>query len=296
MKYVFNVLLALIVVYIVWKCVLPNNHVAPDVTAQQSEDFSGARILKTCKNYFSHPISVVFDSDNDLLLVSNSANNIGGEDSLGYICRTSMYGEVIDTLRTGLMKSPKGVAIKDSILYIADADRVVLYNLYKDTVCNIIKVDGAMYLYDIEKDKSGNIFVSDSHARKIFKLTSDSAMVFAADSLLENVAGLCFDGDVMYAGAKGKILKVGNNGRVSTYVNVRYSVCGIKSDNNGGFVTSDFNGNVIAVSGKKTEVLVGKRNGINAADFEYVQSQRMLLLPTFADNSLEIYEIGRYLE
>jgi len=42
-------------------------------------------------------------------------------------------------------------------------------------------------------------------------------------------------------------------------------------------------------------MLVEKHKKINCGDFEYNTEQNLLFLPTITDNSLEIYELGKYL-
>ena len=73
-------------------------------------------------------------------------------------------------------------------------------------------------------------------------------------------------------------------------------VYGICSDDNGNFITTDFSGNVYVVSSGKQQLLVKKRQGINAAGIGYIPEQKLLAVPTYANNSIEIYEIGRYLQ
>ena len=128
MKYVFNILIAFVVIWIVWSVIdhAPKTASVEVSTMAEAKDFDGARIAKTCKERFQKPVSVEFC--NDEMFVSNAMSYTGNADSAGFVCRTTLYGEFVDTLRIAGLRSPKGMTVKDGYLYIADVNSIAKKN------------------------------------------------------------------------------------------------------------------------------------------------------------------------
>ena len=292
MKYVFNVLIAFVVIWIVWSVIdhEPKQARVEISSMDNAKDFDGARIVKTAKNKFRNPVSVEFF--NDEMFVSNA----GIADSPGFVCRTTLYGEFVDTLCIAGLQSPKGMVVYEGYLYIADVNRIAKYDIDNDTLVAVLPVEDAKNLNDIEKDRSGRLYVSDSQGKKIYCIQNDTARLLVVDTLLENVSGLSYYNGYIFAGAQKRIVRIEPSGRTRVFANVVYPVCGICSDDNGNFMTTDFAGNVYVVSSGRQQLLVRKRQGINSAGIGYIPEQNLLAMPTFAGNSVEIYEVGRYLQ
>ncbi len=294
MKTVFNILIALLVVWIVYVCVFSNRtsylpEMEPDSV---NESFEGIRNVRTCVNYFTRPVSVAYDSESYALYVSCLNDVASDVPYTGYICKTDLYGEIADTLAIPELRAPKGMAVSNSRLYITDINRVIRFNLANDSVDLVYRVPGAQYLADITCDKKGVFYVSDSHAGCVFRLQGDSAVVFCKDTLCDNVTGLCMDGTTLVAGCKNRIVSLSAGGKVQLMATVPYSVYGIKSDDNGGFLVSDYVGNIHHVKGGQTKILSKRHGDANSADFEYIPGQRMIYMPTYNANSLELYQSG----
>ena len=296
MKYVFNILIAFVVIWIVWSVIdhAPKTASVEVSTMAEAKDFDGARIAKTCKERFQKPVSVEFC--NDEMFVSNARSYTGNADSAGFVCRTTLYGEFVDTLRIAGLRSPKGMTVKDGYLYIADVNSIAKYDIDGDSLVTMIPVEGAQNLADIEKDHAGRLFASDAQGAKIFCIKNDTARLFVADTLLRNVSGLSYYKGYIFAGVKNHIMRIDSVGKTRIFANVVYPVYGICSDDEGNFITTDFSGNVYVVSSGKQQLLVKKRQGINAAGIGYIPEQKLLAVPTYANNSVDVYEIGRYLQ
>lgn len=295
MKTVFNIFIGVLLAWILWICVFRKSGTESQetVSGAQYETFSGVRIVKTCKNYFSRPAAVAFDAEREVLYVSCMAE--GDESDLpyrGYICKVSLYGEIIDTMPVPELREPKGLAVVGSRLYVADMNRVVRVDTETEQVDLVYRMPNAKYISDVVDDKDGNLYVSDTHADCIFRLQGDSAVVFCRDSLLSNVTGLCMDGVQLVAGVRSGIVFLDDRGRVEKVWNTKFSVYGIRSDGNGGFLVSDFVGNLHYVCGGNASVLQKRQCNANSADFEYLPAQKTIYMPTFKDNSLVVMEVG----
>lgn len=296
MKYVFNILIAFVVIWIVWTVIDRGpRHAETEVSeAGAAKDFDGAQLVKSCSGCFRRPFAVEYC--NDEMFVANDIAGRDGKDSTGFVCRTSLYGEFVDNLHIADLKSPKGMAVNDGCLYIADLNRIVKYDIDGDSIAAILSIDGAKNLSDIEKDRSGLLYVSDSQDAKIYRIKNDTVTLFASDTLLNGVSGLAYYDGCIFAGANKRIVRVDASGRVKIFAHVVYPVCGLCADDNGCFITTDFVGNVYVVSNGPQQLLVKRRQGVNSAIVGYIPEQKLLAVPTFANNSVEIYEIGRYLQ
>lgn len=294
MKTVFNILVAALVLWILWACVFGGRKpAAQDIEVAHVEGrLDGINSMKICKNYFSRPYSVAYSDMDDVLYIS-CLNDVSSEASYpGYVCKVNLFGEIIDTLSIPELREPKGLAVVDSHLYITDLNRVVRYNIETDSVDHVYLIPKALYLADIVSNRLGEIYISDSHASMLYKISGDSSVVFCRDTLCHNIAGLCMDGDDIVAGVKNAVLRIGPNGKVKVVSNTNYSTCGIKSIDNGVYLASDFVGNIHYIKNGKSSVSVKKTSDVNSADFEYVAAQRMIYMPTYIDNSLSILQVG----
>jgi len=67
----------------------------------------------------------------------------------------------------------------------------------------------------------------------------------------------------------------------------------VACDNN--YLVSSFPGEIYLVSpdGRSQKILDTKTNKISSADIGYIPQKRLLLVPTFSDNSLMTYKIVR---
>lgn len=294
MKTVFNILIGIMVVWILWVCVFRKSADKENTVhaGSQSESFEGIRNVKTCANCFNRPVSVAYDSDTYALYVS-CLNDVSSDlPYSGYVCKTDLYGDIADTLKVPELRSPNGLAVKGPHLYITDLNRVIRFNISTDSVDLVYRVPGAMFLSDIVCDKRGVMYASDRHAGCVYRLQGDSAVVFCRDTICDNITGLCISGTQLVGGCKNRIVAFSANGQASVVANVPYSVYGIKSDDNDGFLVSDYVGNIHYVADGKTKVLSKRHGDANSADFEYIPGQQMIYMPTYKSNSLELYQVG----
>ncbi len=104
----------------------------------------------------------------------------------------------------GVLSAPKGMAVADDYLYIADVSKVVVYNLKDKTAApQIVLFPGAnLFVNDIViKDKVA--YVSVTNTGKLFTLDVSDPATLSADKLTEyadvvGANGLALDGDKLY--------------------------------------------------------------------------------------------------
>src|SRR5690349_9274043 len=104
---------------------------------------------------FSTPESVLYDADSDVYLVSNINGAPAGVDDNGYITKVSPDGKIAeakwidgakDTIK---LDAPKGMAIANGVLYVADITNVRMFDAKTGEPKGDIKIDGSTFLNDI---------------------------------------------------------------------------------------------------------------------------------------------------
>lgn len=296
-------LLLIIISAVFWQSCNNENHKSSqqqfeftdeDYEAGQTDSpiFHGVRLLSQHRG-FKVPESAAVDSRNNYIYVSNINGEPDEKNGIGYVTRVMLSGEIIDTLNIQGLNAPKGMALSGNLLYIADIDRVVVFDTDIQQVVKFFEPQGAEFLNDISIDAENNIYISDSKAGRVFKIAAGNIETYIADSLCINANGLCRSDACLALGAGDKILIVNPlNATKKVFAILDFTPDGLKYHNDTTFIVSDFVGNIFAVTPKRCTKLVSAREGVNAADFEYLPEQNILIVPTFFNNTIDIYEIG----
>jgi sugar lactone lactonase YvrE len=117
---------------------------------------------------FATPESVLYDEAGDRYLVSNINGKPSDADGNGYISVLSPDGQVTNPkwIAAGVKKAkldaPKGMAIVQGVLYVADLTAVRKFDLKDGTPKGDIPIEGATFLNDVSVAADGKIYVSDT--------------------------------------------------------------------------------------------------------------------------------------
>ncbi len=134
--------------------------------------------LSTSIAGFHQPESVLYDEEQDVLFVSNIDGAGSDKDGIGYIVRIAAgdYTKAelfIQSGSSGVLDAPKGMAIRDSILWVTDID--VLRGFHRYTGRPAATIDlrpyGAILLNDVDTGPDGALYVTDSAIRMTEKGT-----------------------------------------------------------------------------------------------------------------------------
>ena len=131
---------------------------------------------------FKTPESVIYDESRQVFYVSNVNQNPWEKDNNGFISRMSKTGEVLDLEWVTGFSGPKGMAIVNDILYVADLDELVLIDIEQAAVKDRVVVEGASGLNDITPGPDGSVYFSDSNEGKIFQYSDGEVSVFNGDA------------------------------------------------------------------------------------------------------------------
>ncbi len=124
--------------------------------------------------------SIVHDSVNNCFYLSNGLDYAAGTD--GFISKVSASGELLNLHWVDSLNRPTGMAIQDSLLYVADVNVLVLINTntgqildrYPEPVANT-------GLNDVTIDALGTVYVSASFVHAVVRLEEQGLVVWAQD-------------------------------------------------------------------------------------------------------------------
>ena len=124
-------------------------------------------------NAFSMPESVT--SDGKRFFVSNQGQDFSGRDSDGFISEISADGKLIELKfapTKGVLHAPKGMTIENNILYVADLERIVGFDINTRKTVFELAIPQATILNDICRLGDGFIAVTDTYSGNIYKVST----------------------------------------------------------------------------------------------------------------------------
>jgi len=249
-------------------------------------------------NVLSTPESVLFDASRNILYVSNINKNSGdSRDGDGFISILTPDGK-IDRLHwvTGL-NDPKGMALANNILYVADVDEVVAISTQTGGILGRYKAENAKFLNDVAADNNGNVYISDSRNKTIYQLRNGRVTPWIENTENEQPNGLLLENDnrmVVAFFSSGKVRLLDPETKEFTdFTDKIPSADGIVRLGNGDYLVSNWNGEVYYVNqqGENWKLLDTKGDKINAADIAYSEETGLLYVPTFYDNRIVAYTV-----
>ncbi len=144
------------------------------------------------------PESVLLSADGGFFYVSNVNGEGDAKDGNGFISRISRDGIVLQREWATGLDGPKGMALKDGKLYVADITRLVVIDAASGKTEKIIEAPGAGFLNDVALLSDGAIIAADSNTGAIYRVDGDAATVWINDPQLRSVNGLLPVGGKLY--------------------------------------------------------------------------------------------------
>lgn len=152
------------------------------------------------------PESVIIDTQRDVLYVSNINGSPVEDDHNGFITMMDREGKILDLkkIEAGL-SAPKGMTILNDQLYVADINRVSVFDLNSGEKAAEYVAEGATFLNDIDHDSEGNVYISDMMATTVYQIKDGEIAEWISDDRLASPNGLAVHGDLLLVGTWGKI-------------------------------------------------------------------------------------------
>ena len=239
------------------------------------------------------PESVLYYPKDNILFVSNIAGKPSEKDNTGFISKVNLSGDIINLKWVEGISAPKGMAVKNELLYVSNIDELVEINIVSGKITRRYKAPGAQFLNDVAVNNEGVVFVSDMSQNKIWYLTDNKFDIWYSGKDLQSPNGLYAEKDYLLIGNSNYILKVDyKNKNSEKYIKNTGSIDGLVPIGNGAYFISDWLSHVYLVKKGAERKLIfdSEKEGVNAADIEYIQKEKILLIPTFFDNRVIAYK------
>ena len=280
---------------------------APQVASEESTHGNNTAELELVweTQGFNNPESVIYDASSDVLFVSNVNGSPVDKVGNGYISKVLLDGTMLRKQWVVGLNAPKGLAIYEGTLYVADIDTLVAIDIASGTINNNYKVEDAKFLNDVTAGEDGRIFVSDMVLNRIHCLCDDQFSIWLESPELENPNGLHAEGDHLILGAWGvmtegfatevpghlKSISIKDKSITSLGGIPIGNLDGVESDGNDGYYVTDWmTGKLYQIdkAGNAT-LLLELEQGM--ADHEVILEKNLILLPMMKNDKVLAYKI-----
>ena len=263
---------------------------------------------------FSTPESVLHDAVSDVYLVSNINGGALDKDDNGFISRVSPDGEILDLHWINgaddrvTLNGPKGMAIQDGTLYVADIDCLRLFDsetgAHRDDVC----LEHATFLNDVAPGGNGTVFFTDSGLRAgpdglepsgadaVYRLIDDDRVVAVKkEPSLGAPNGLAVGtrGILVVTYGSGEVYRLTAEGeRTDVMPASQRQLDGIEMLPDGGFLMSSWGDRCVYRIGSDGRVSKVVTDVDAPADIGYDASRNRVMVPLFNANEVRVHPLG----
>ncbi len=251
---------------------------------------------------FMTPESVVYDSQRNCLYVSNFNDKLGFRNSGDTIfdeciSKLDLEGNIIDFKWVDSLLGPTGIAMFKDTLYVVERECLTKIDVNQHSIFNRLKIQGTGLLNDIAIAENGDIYISDSRDKKIYKVKDNHYEIWFQDSILQMPNGLFIMNDKLIVGNKGDAnmfsisLKEPDKSYKTILKNTTNGIDGIKKINNKYVISWQYNMLMEDENGNFNIILDTSEGGNWVADFEFIKEKGIIIVPTLLTNKIVAYKI-----
>jgi DNA-binding beta-propeller fold protein YncE len=255
---------------------------------------------------FDLPESVSYDDATQSFFVSNLGTNPTDKDGNGFISRLDARGNLTELKWVTGLNAPKGTAIADGKLYVTDIDQLVVIDIASRIIVNRYPGKGAKFLNDPAVAPDGRVFVADTFANAIYVLDNGGLQTWRQDPSLMGPNGLLVRDGTLIVAELGDVSQGFENIKPGTVKQIDLAtkaisdfgppaplapLDGIEDDGEGGvMVTDNPGGRLLDIKAGEPPVVIGTL-APGAADFEWVPSMNLLVVPQMQQNEIVAYSL-----
>lgn len=239
--------------------------------------------------------SAIFDPATGIIYVSNIDGQPWEADGKGSIGKLNADGTTIEAKWVSGLNAPKGLAIAGGKLYVADITELVEIDLTEGKILNKFKVEGSEGLNDVTSSPEGIVYFTDSKLGKAHMLKE--GMVNLVLDSLKGSNGIFFEPERLLIATWGDESLNAYQFADQAFISLADSIPqpdGIEAVGDGSYLVSSWKGLVHFVhpDGTTELILDTTSDSINAADIDYIQEKKLVLVPTFYKNTIAAYELS----
>jgi sugar lactone lactonase YvrE len=256
---------------------------------------------------FSGPESTLYDAKRQLIFVSNVDGQPIEKDGKGSISLLSPSGKMINAVWQSGLNAPKGLAMVGDQLYVADINRLLVFNVMNGQRVAEYLAPEAKFLNDVAADSAGRVYVSDMLDNAIYRLGDGAFSLWLKDDALQYPNGLLVEKGRLVVGAWGVMtdgFATDVPGHLKT-VDLKTKIIaslgsgeaignldGVESDGKGNYFVSDwFRGGLfrIKTSGEAERLLTLEQG---SADIGVIPAKNLVLVPMMKNGIVRAYKIN----
>ena len=251
---------------------------------------------------FMNPESALYDSERNIIYVSNVNGGPTDKDGVGHISRLSKDGKMQDAEWVTGLNAPKGLVQHGNLLYVSDIDQLVSIDVDTGEIIGTWDAQDAQFLNDLAVDEDGRVYVSDMLTDSIYRLDGDTLSLWLQDEALQHPNGLQIDGNRLLVAPWGKDLQDDFSTKVPGHliaVDVTTksistigsgepvgNLDGLESDGQGNWFVTDWMAGALYHIDEdgNADLLMDMNQG--SADLGVINSEAMVLVPMMMDNKV----------
>ena len=247
---------------------------------------------------FLVPETVVYDPSREALYVSNydmygKAAGGGGQ----FISKLSLEGEIQELRWARGLYNPVGMAVSGDRLYVIERRGLVEIITSSGEVVGRHQNPDAAFQNDLATAGDGAVYISDTGSNAIFKFKGGEFEKWMQGAEIDRPNGMAIrDGKLIFGNngdTKVKMIDLGSKS-VTTLADMGGgTIDGIEIADGDDYLVSLWEGKLFRMTpgGAAEKLLDTTMTGVNCANFAYIPSKGLLLVPTFADNRVVAYEL-----
>ena len=255
------------------------------------------------------PESVLWDATENVWYVSNISGDPTEVDGVGWITRLDPFGEVMDAHWVELLNAPKGMALHDGKLYVADITELVVIDTATGAIDRRIQVTDAQLLNDVAAGSDGTIYITDTFANIVFSYTPGTAgqdpEIFVQDDKLKGPNGVLVEDTKLVVASVGAfgdnadlapLWAIDLNSKAITQIgSLEGKLDGIVADGDR-YIVSDFRGAIHTVQladGQSVQARdAATKDGLqSAADIGFDPERRLVAIPDLLGNQVVLVSL-----
>ena len=244
---------------------------------------------------FFEPESIVFDSINNCIYVSNF-NDKGGfrdkNDTLHneFISKLDLNGNIIQLKWLDSIFGPTGLAIFNKKIFIVERNGICIADIKTGKIEKKITIDYAGFLNDIAIDKNGTAYISDSRKNCIYKIVDEKSNIWYTDTVLNNCNGLFIDDNYLLIGNRGteNLISVSLTDKTCKIIakDISFNIDGIKKTKDRYLLSWRTEFYALDLDGNKKLLYTSENKEDFLADFEFIENKKLILIPTLLSNKV----------
>lgn len=127
---------------------------------------------------FQMPESVIYDTANERIIIGNMVAMGAEAGENGYLSLVSPDGEMVEEQWVTGLQDPRGMAIVDGQLFVADNMGFHIVSLDDGTLVETVTMQDAAFPNDVTADDDGNVYISDMFGQTIWRYANGEASIW----------------------------------------------------------------------------------------------------------------------